>query len=103
MEEELAASAETLEMVVVSALPPEAVPPARAVVKRIRARVEEMPVIVGLWGLEHDLDRAGQRLGSVGVSLVETRVAGCAERIERLRRRPEPSQAEAPPTLVHGS
>ena len=80
-----------LEAVVVSALPPEAVPPARAAVKRIRARAEGLPVIVGLWGLDHDLDRAGQRLGSVGVSLPETRVAGCVERIERLRHTPGPS------------
>jgi predicted PurR-regulated permease PerM len=103
LEEELASSAEGLEAVVISAMPPEAVPPARAAVKRIRSRAQDLPVIVGLWGLDHDLDRAGQRLGSVGVSLLETRVAGCLERIEGLRRAPGPSHVEAPPTLVHGS
>jgi len=103
LEEEVATGTETLEAVVVSALPPEAVPPARAVVKRIRARAEGLPIIVGLWGLDHDFDRAVQRLGSVGVSLPETRVGGCVERIERLRHTPGPGRAEAPPTLVHGS
>lgn len=103
LEEEVAASTETLEVVVVSALPPEAVPPARAVVKRIRARAEDLPIIVGLWGLDQDFDRAVQRLGSVGVSLPETRVEGCVERIQRLRHTPGPGRAEAPPKLVHGS
>ena len=103
VEEELAANPDSLEVVVVSALPPEAVPPARAVVKRIRTRAEELPVIVGIWGLEHDFDRAMQRLGSVGVSLLETRVTDCVERIERLRHTPGQSPAEASPTVVHGS
>jgi predicted PurR-regulated permease PerM len=103
VEEEIATSAESLEAVVVSALPPEAVPPARAVVKRVRARAESLPIIVGLWGLEQDLDRPTQRLGSVGVSLLETRVGGCVERIERLRHTHGPSGAEAPPKVVHES
>ncbi|HEY1889206.1 MAG TPA: AI-2E family transporter [Steroidobacteraceae bacterium] len=103
LEEEIATSAQTLEAVVVSAMPPEAVPPARGVVKRIRARAEAVPIIVGLWGLDQEVDRAGQRLGAVGVSLLETHVAACVERIEGLRHTPEPSLAEAPPKLVHGS
>ena len=103
LEEEIASSAQTLEAVVVSATPPEAVPPARGLVKRIRARAEAVPVIVGLWGLDQDLDRARQRLGAVGVSHVETRVEDCVERIERLRHTPEPGLTEAPPKLVHGS
>ncbi len=103
LEEEVTTSAETLELVVVSALPPEAVPPARAVVKRIRARAEDLPIIVGLWGLDRDFDRAVQRLGSVGVSLPETRVGGCVERIERLRQTPGPGRTEASPKLVQGS
>ena len=103
VEEEVAASAQSLQAVVVSALPPEAVPPARIVVKRVHSRAQDLPVIVGLWGLDQDLDRARQRLGSVGVSLLETRVGDCVERIERLRQTPEPGRTEAPPKLVHGS
>ena len=105
VEEEITASAGMgLEAVVISALPPEAVPPARAVVKRVRARAQNLPVIVGLWGQDQDLDRAGQRLQIVGVSLLETRVGKCVEEIERLRRtlRPNPTD-DAPTEVVHES
>jgi predicted PurR-regulated permease PerM len=104
LEEEIEASrAAGLEAVVVSALPPDAVSPARALVKRIRARLDSVPVIVGLWGLDHDLDRARQRLESLAVSLLETRVTVCVEEIERLRHTPGPTRTEAPPKVVHGS
>jgi predicted PurR-regulated permease PerM len=104
LEEEIEASrAAGLEAVVVSALPPDAVSPARALVKRIRARLDSVPVIVGLWGLDHDLDRARQRLENLAVSLLETRVTVCVEEIERLRYTPGPSRTEAPPKVVHGS
>jgi len=104
LEEELETSlASGLQVVVVSSLPPEAVPPARAVVKRIRARAESLVVIVGLWGLDHDLDRAGRRLESAGVSRLETRVAVCVEEIERLRHTPGPTRTQEPPKVVHGS
>ncbi|HVS75585.1 MAG TPA: hypothetical protein VHE11_01540, partial [Steroidobacteraceae bacterium] len=104
VEEEVATSASAgLQAAVVSALPPEAIPPARAVVKRIRARAQDLPVIVGLWGLDHDLERAAQRLGTVGVEHFETRVGGCVETIERLRHSPGPTHTQAPPKVVHGS
>src|SRR5690348_5275247 len=98
VEEEVTASASMgLEAVVISALPPEAVPPARAVVKRVRARAQNLPVIVGLWGQDQDLDRAGQRLQMVGVNLLETRVGRCVEEIERLRRTPRPNPTDDAP------
>jgi predicted PurR-regulated permease PerM len=104
VEEEIATSAgAALQALVVSALPPDAVAPARALVKRVRARAESLPIIIGLWGMDRDLDRATQRLASVGVSLLETRVTACVEEIERLRHTPGPSQTEAPPKVVHGS
>ena len=104
VEEELASGANTgLEVVVVSALPPDAIPPARAAVKRIRAHAAGLPILVGLWGLERDLDRAAHRLESVDVSVLETRVTACVDEIERLRRAPDPGRSEAPPRLVHGS
>jgi predicted PurR-regulated permease PerM len=101
-----ASGAAGLEAVVVSAMPPEAIQPARALVKRIRAQAEGLPVIVGLWGQESDLQRATQRLESAGMSLLATRVGGCVEEIERLRHTPGPSRAAPaapPPTVVHGS
>ena len=104
LEEEIAAGAGAgLEAIVVSALPPEAIPPARAVVKRIRAQAESVPIIVGLWGLDHDLDRANQRLASAGMSRLETRVGACVEAIERLRHPPGPARTETPSKVAHGS
>ena len=104
IEEAIAAAESTgLDVVVVSALPPDAIPPARAAVKRIRACAPDLPVIVGLWGLDRDFDRAIKRLESVDVSLLETRVAACVDEIERLRHTPGPSRAKAPPRVVHGS
>ncbi len=104
LEEEIAAGAGAgLEAIVVSALPPEAIPPARAAVKRIRARAESLPVIVGLWGLDHDLERAVQRLASAGMSRLETRVGGCVEEIERLRHVPGSARAPGPSKVAQGS
>ncbi|MGH8319932.1 MAG: AI-2E family transporter [Steroidobacteraceae bacterium] len=104
IEEEIETSAAAgLEAIVISALPPEAIPPARAVVKRIRARSEKLPVIVGLWGQDRDLDRVVQRLETAGASTLETRVGGCVEAIERLRQTPGPTRTVAPSKVVHGS
>jgi predicted PurR-regulated permease PerM len=104
MEEEIeTAMACGLQAVVVSALPPDAIPPARALVRRIHARAAALPVVVGLWGLERDLDRAAQRLGSVDVRLLETRVGTCADEIERLRQTPGAGRTQAPPRVVHES
>jgi predicted PurR-regulated permease PerM len=104
LEEDVIAAAPSLEAVVVSALPPEAIPPARAVVKRVRTRAPSLPVIVGVWGLEQELDRAAQRLESAGASRIETRVGGCVEQIERLRRdRAAAAAAMTPAEVVHGA
>lgn len=92
-----------LEAVVVSALPPEAIPSARAVIKRIRARVQSLPLIAGVWGLEQELERAAQRLESAGASRMDTRVGGCVEEIERLRRTPGSAPPISPPKVVHGA
>jgi hypothetical protein len=73
------------------------------VLKRIRAQAESLPVIVGLWGLDHDLDRAVQRLMSAGMSRLETRVGGCVEEIERLRHTPGPARTIGPSKVAHGS
>lgn len=104
VEEAIAAAQSTgLDAVVVSALPPDAIPPARAAVKRIRACAESLPVIVGLWGLDRDFDRAVQRLEAVDASMLETRVAACVDEIERLRHNPGSSRAKARRQVVHGS
>jgi predicted PurR-regulated permease PerM len=63
--------------IVISALPPEAVTPARAVCKRLLAKSGEVPIIVGLWKAEGALDRARQRLAAAGATRIVTSFAEC--------------------------
>ncbi len=79
VEDELRASGTTrrLRAAVVSALPPHAVAPARAVCKRIRLSSDGLPVFVGLWNDHADLQRAQERLESAGASRIVTSFADC--------------------------
>ena len=66
-----------LQAAVVSALPPNAVSPARAVCKQIRTSSASLPVFVGLWRDHADLQRAQERLESAGATAIVTRFADC--------------------------
>jgi predicted PurR-regulated permease PerM len=68
--------------VVICALPPEAVTAARAVCKRMRMGHSDVPVVVGLWSAEGDLDRARQRLATAGATQVITTFAECFAQLE---------------------
>ncbi|HET9390968.1 MAG TPA: AI-2E family transporter [Steroidobacteraceae bacterium] len=61
--------------VVVSALPPEAVPSARAVCKSVHTSDPTMPVFVGLWCASGALERSRQRLEAAGAQGVVTTLA----------------------------
>ena len=74
----------TVDAVVVSALPPEAVAPARAVCRRVRGRARDLPLIVGLWDPENDLIKARQRLEAAGAGRVVVTFAECVAAIEAL-------------------
>jgi predicted PurR-regulated permease PerM len=74
---ELPMTAETTQAIVISALPPEAVTPARSVCKHLRTRSSAVPVFVGLWNADGDLERARQRLGAAGATSVVTSFAEC--------------------------
>jgi predicted PurR-regulated permease PerM len=64
--------------VVVSALPPEAVSPARIVCKRVRANSGDMPLIVGLWSDDPPyLERAQQRMETAEANGIVTSFADC--------------------------
>jgi hypothetical protein len=63
--------------VVVSALPPSAVAPARTVCKQVRFMAGAVPLFVGLWNDRADLQRAQERLESAGASAIVTRFADC--------------------------
>jgi hypothetical protein len=59
------------DVVCVSATPPAAVMHARYLCKRLRDRLHNKELVVGLWGTSGDLDRARERIGS-GAIVVAT-------------------------------
>jgi hypothetical protein len=79
---ELVVAGSAVAAIVISALPPEAVTPARAACKHVRANGGGVPVIVGLWNAEGDLDRARQRLASAGATRIVTSFAECISLLE---------------------
>ena len=63
-------------------------------------------MIVGLWGLESELERAAQRLESVRVTRLDIRVRSCVDETERLAAAGEaPAALDATPgrTGTHSS
>jgi predicted PurR-regulated permease PerM len=74
----------TIDMVVVSALPPEAVAPARAVCRSVRARSREIPLMVGLWDPEGDLVKPRQRLEVAGAGHLAVTFAECVSALEAM-------------------
>ena len=69
---------------VVSALPPNAVSPARTVCKQVHERAGDLPVLVGLWKDQADLQRARERLSSAGAYGVLTTFADCLAAIRNI-------------------
>ena len=52
---------------------------ARHLGKHVRGRFPQVPVVVGLWNAEGDLDKAKTRLGAGATMHVVTTLRGCAE------------------------
>jgi hypothetical protein len=72
------------EVVCISAMPPAAVMHARTLCKRLRGRVPEENLVVGLWLAQGDLDKAKERIGcGPNVHLVAT-LADAREQIRLL-------------------
>jgi predicted PurR-regulated permease PerM len=82
-------------LVVLSHLPPGGATTARYLVRRLRARFPELPILVGRWGEAGDTAAAVQRLTSVGASDVVFRLADARDRIVE-RFFPKPSNEGAP-------
>jgi len=66
-------------LVVISAMPADAVTHARHVCRRTRVQFGEVPVIAGLWNSDGDLARSAERLKSAGVAQLATSFAQALE------------------------
>ena len=73
-----------VDAVVVSALPPEALAPARAVCRAVRGQTEQLPILVGLWDPDSDLQKPRQRLEAAGAGEVVVSFAECVTALEVL-------------------
>ena len=80
----LAENGRTIDAIVVSALPPDAVSPARAVCRSVRSRTREMPLVVGLWDPDSDLQKPRQRLDAAGAGQVVVSFGECLDALEAL-------------------
>jgi len=70
------------DIVVVSALPPDAASAARRACKALRTRWHDVPIIVGLWNAVGDTERSRQRLEAAGADRVCVSFAECIALIE---------------------
>lgn len=90
----------SIRAVVVSALPPEAVAPARAVCRHVRGHTRELPLVVGLWDPEGDLTKPRQRLEIAGAGHLAVTFAECISAVETIASAlaAATAQADGPPS-----
>lgn len=87
-------------LIFVSALPPSAVTHARHLCRGLRAQFPHLPVIVGLWNTQGDLEKAALRIGGGrGVEIVTSLVDAIAK-VQGLTAPAEPQLPEASPPAV---
>lgn len=72
------------EVIVVSAMPPNAVARARHLCRRVRTRFPRIPIIVGLWNAHGTLAGSRERLEPAGAARVVAQFAECIEAVETL-------------------
>ncbi len=77
----------------ISATPPTATIHARSVVRRLRRQFPEMPLVVGLWNAQGDLDKAKDRIGGGKSTWVVPTLKDGQEQIRLLIRRLSPRAA----------
>ena len=83
------------DLVVLSHLPPAGLTPARYLVRRLRARLGSMPMIVGRWGASGDAEAAKKMLVEAGASHVEFLLADARERLVAMALKIATAEAEA--------
>jgi hypothetical protein len=80
------------DIICISALPPYAFAPARAMCKQIRARFPELKVVVCVWGFNGDTDKAKARFERAQPDRFSTSLAEAMEHVQELVR-PKPEAA----------
>ncbi len=76
------------DVVCISAMPPAAAIHARYLCKRLRGRFPDAKLIVGLWNVKGDLNKARERLGCGAATRVVATLADAQEQIRLLIRPP---------------
>ena len=66
-------------------MPPAALIHARYLCKKLRSRFADVPIVVGMWDAQGDLQKATERLAAVGANKVVNSAAGAVEELARLR------------------
>ena len=72
------------DIICISALPPYAFAPARAMFKQIRARFPKLKVVVGVWGFSGDTDKAKARFERSQPDRFSTSLAQAVEHVQEL-------------------
>lgn len=72
------------DVIVVSAMPPNAVARARHLCRRIRTRFPRLPIVVGLWNAHGTLAGSRERLEPAGATRVVAQFGECIDTIETL-------------------
>ena len=86
------------DVICISATPPTATTHARAVVRRLRRQFPEMPLVVGLWNSQGDLNKAKERIGGGKSTCIDPTLAAGQEQIRLLIQRLLPqTEQPAPP------
>ncbi|HXB70160.1 MAG TPA: AI-2E family transporter [Candidatus Acidoferrales bacterium] len=80
------------DVVCISALPPYAFSPARAMCRQIRERFPKLKVVVGVWGFSGDTQKAEARFERTQPDRLSTSLAQAVEHVEELVR-PKPAAA----------
>jgi predicted PurR-regulated permease PerM len=95
------ATAEAPDVVVISALPPDAVVYARHACKRSRTSFPDTPIFIGIWHASGDLQRSRLRLEPVGATRLVASFAACLSQIQAISAHsvPVPGRKEAAPAL----
>jgi len=90
------------DLVLISHLPPDGLTAARYLVRRIRARHDRLPILVGRWDETSEAESAAERLTASGASSMLGSLADARDRLVGLIKKPEPAAADkvlAPATV----